>query len=184
MKIPADINKSLDDLSRRFSSHPQSSLMIISISEQKLYLIENKKVIEAYTISSAQKGTGNSSGSYQTPLGVHTISEKFGNNAELGSIFKARVNTHELATILTDKNETNSADNITSRILWLSGLERGINKGENIDSHNRYIYIHGTDEEGRLGQAVSHGCIRMSNLDVMELFDSVTVGTLVNIVEN
>ena len=184
MNTPANIKKIIDDLSRRFSEHPQNPLITVSISEQKLYLIEKNKVTESYVISSAKKGTGNLSGSYKTPLGIHRISEKLGDGAEIGSIFKARENTHKIAKTLSHPDEESSADNITSRILWLSGLEEGFNKGGNIDSHDRYIYIHGTDEEGRLGKAVSHGCIRMGNRAVIELFDRVTVGTLVNIIEN
>lgn len=181
MNTPANIKIIIDDLSRRFSNHSQNPLILISISEQELYLIEENIVTENYIISSAQKGTGNLSGSYKTPLGVHCISEKFGDDAEIGSIFKARINTHKLAKILPHPNEESSADNITSRILWLTGLEDETNKGGNIDSYDRYIYIHGTDEEGRLGKAVSHGCIRMSNQDVVDLFKRVAIGTLVNI---
>ena len=179
MKTPADIESLINDLSRRFSEHPHNSLILISVQKQELYLIEDKKLVETYLISSAKNGTGNLSGSYQTPLGLHYISEKIGDKAESGSIFKARINTHKIATILNKADQTSDADNITSRILRLSGLEEGINKGGNVDSYERYIYIHGTDEEGRLGQAVSHGCIRMSNLNIIELFNRVTVDTLV-----
>ncbi len=183
MNTPADLKIITNDLGRRFSEHAQNSLIIISIRDQKLYLIKEGEIVESYIISSAQRGTGNLSGSYKTPLGVHFISEKFGYSAKIGSIFKARQNTHKTAKILTSTNEESSADNITSRILWLKGLEDGINTGKNIASYDRYIYIHGTDEEGRLGKPVSHGCIRMSNLNVIDLFERVSVGTLVNIVD-
>jgi hypothetical protein len=154
----------------------------ISISSQALYLIENNSISKTYTISSAKAGTGNLSGSYKTPLGKHCISEKIGDNAPLATIFKARKNTHTLAKILTKPDERSDTDNITTRILWLRGMEDGINKGGNVDSHNRYIYIHGTDEEGRLGQAVSRGCIRMANQDIVDLYERVTVGTPVEII--
>ena len=183
MDTPANIKKNIDNLSRRYPDHPQNLHILVSISKQKLYLIKERKITKAYIISSAQKGTGNLNGSYKTPLGVHCISEKFGDEAEIGSIFKARENTYKIAKTLTHQNEESNADNITSRILWLTGMEEGINKGGNIDSHDRYIYIHGTDEEGRLGKAVSHGCIRMSNQEVIDLFSRVVVGTLVNIIE-
>jgi len=183
MPSSVDNKNILDGLDTRFPSYLQNLLILVSISEQKLYLIEDKQTVETYNISTAQKGSGNLSGSYKTPLGVHYISEKIGDGAELGSLFKARVNTHKIATILTGSNEENTGDNITSRILWLSGLEDGINKGGNVDSHDRYIYIHGTDEEGRLGQAVSHGCIRMNNQNIIDLFERVVVNTLVNITE-
>jgi len=177
------LKDTLDDLETRFQKSSKDPLIIIYISEQKLALIENNQVTKTYTISSAKAGTGNLSGSYKTPLGVHFISHKIGENAELGTIFKARTDTHKIAKILTEPNQTSDTDNITSRILWLEGMEDDVNKGGDIDSHDRYIYIHGTDEEGLLGQPVSHGCIRMGNLDVVELFGLVSVGTLVVIVE-
>ena len=88
MDTPANIKKNSDNLSRRYPDHPQNLHILVSISKQKLYLIKERKITESYIISSAQKGTGNLSGSYKTPLGVHYISEKFGDEAEIGSIFK------------------------------------------------------------------------------------------------
>lgn len=114
---------------------------------------------------------------------MHCISEKIGDDAPLATIFKARKSIHKCANILTNPYEKSNTDNITTRILWLSGMEEGINKGGNVDSHDRYIYIHGTDEEGWLGQAVSHGCIRMANQDVINLYDRIKIGTLVNIID-
>ena len=163
--------------------------MYLSIAAQRLYLSKNNKLINSYIISSAEAGIGNLFGSLQTPLGLHQISEKFGESAESGSIFKARKNTLKIAKILSSPDAKSSEDNITSRILWLDGLEPGINKGKdrdgnNVDTHSRYIYIHGTDEEGRLGKAASHGCIRMANREVIELFDLVQTGSLVLILED
>lgn len=158
------------------------SLIIISISEQKLYLFKDNKLVISYKISSAKAGTGNLSGSFKTPLGIHKIAEMIGEGAKPASIFKARINTQKIAKILTNNNRSND-DNITSRILRLRGLEKNINKGKNIDSYERFIYIHGTDEEGLLGTPVSHGCIRMSNQAVIDLFEQVETGTLVTIIE-
>lgn len=193
---PTDIRRFesiLDDLERRFSQRFEQSnaqtILIVSIASQQLYLIKNKKISTSYIISSAEAGIGNKSGSNKTPLGIHQISEKFGENEALASIFKARKNTHTIAKILNTLDEKSDTDNITSRILWLDGLEEGINKGndqhgDNVDSHSRYIYIHGTDEEGHLGQAASHGCIRMANQDVIELFNKVEIDNLVVITES
>jgi len=187
----------IDDLKRRFLEYfnqvtkqsTEQTVLIVSIAAQQLYLIKNQKLRSSYPISSAEMGIGNQSGSYQTPLGVHQVSEKFGENASIASIFKARKNTHIIAKILNTPDSKSEEDNITSRILWLDGLEEGINKGfdqnsNNVDSNSRYIYIHGTDEEGRLGQASSHGCVRMANIDVIELFDKVEIGCLVVITED
>jgi len=88
----------------------------------------------------------------------------------------SRVYSGKIAEILTDKTNAKK-DYVTSRIMWLQGEEPGINKGRNMDSYNRYIYIHGTPEEGFIGQPASHGCIRMKNKDVIELFELVEEGT-------
>ena len=182
------LNDSKRLLSDHFKKQSDKALIIVSIADQRLYLSKNNKLINSYSISSAEAGTGNLSGSFQTPLGVHQISEKFGDNAESASIFKARINTLKIAKLLSSPDTKSSEDNITSRILWLDGLEHGINKGidrdgNNVDTHSRYIYIHGTDEEGRLGKAASHGCIRMANREVIKLFDLVQTGSLVLILE-
>lgn len=173
----------VDDLQQRFPKSPQNPLIIISASEQRLFLIKNNEVTEAHTISTAEAGLGSRSGSNKTPLGVHKIAQKFGKGAKSGTIFKARMNTKRVAKILTEEGARSNADNVTTRILWLSGMEKGINKGGNVDSHARYIYIHGTDEEGRLGKPASHGCIRMKNQSVIDLFMQVPIGTIVNIIE-
>ena len=173
----------IDDIRNRFPKSPLDPLIVISTSEQKLYLIENNKVTSAHNISTAEAGLGNRSGSYKTPLGVHNVAQKIGKGAKAGTIFKARMNTRRVAKILTEPNVRGNADIVTSRILWLAGMEKGINKGGDVDSQSRYIYIHGTDEEGHLGQPASHGCIRMSNKEVIDLFEKVPVGALVDIVD-
>lgn len=172
----------INDIKQRFPKSPQNPLIVISAGEQKLYLINNN-TLEAHTISTGEAGMGSRKGSNKTPLGVHRISQKFGKGAKSGTIFKARQNTHRIAKILTKAGAKSTADNVTSRILWLSGMELGVNKGGNVDSHERYIYIHGTDEEGRLGKPASHGCIRMKNQSVIQMFKKVPLDTLVVIIE-
>jgi lipoprotein-anchoring transpeptidase ErfK/SrfK len=103
-----------------------------------------------------------------------------GDNAEINSIFKARINTQRLAKIIHEHIDTDD-DYVTSRILWLTGEEPGKNSGVGIDSYSRYIYIHGTQEEGLIGSKASHGCIRMFNNDVVSLYKIVKKGTKVNI---
>ncbi len=173
----------IKDIQQRFPQYLNKPIVIISASKQKLFLISKNKITQNYIISTAAAGLGSKNNSFKTPLGIHKISEKFGDNAELGTIFKARTNTFTQAEILTEPHQHSLTDNITSRILWLSGLEKGINQGSGVDTHERFIYIHGTDEEGRLGTPVSHGCIRMANHDIVELFNQVKCGTLVNIIE-
>ena len=171
----------LYELKQQYPEYAQNGLLLINISQQRLYQIKIQSLIKTHIISSASNGTGNIENSGKTPLGAHFIREKFGDGALIGSQFKARQLTGHIPKILTNPGEQSDGDNITSRILWLSGLERGYNQGEGVDSYNRYIYIHGTDEEGRLGTLASHGCIRMSNQAIIDLYAMVDRSTLVYI---
>lgn len=147
---------------------------------QRLYLWEpypdGDMLIREYPISTAKNGLGEQSGSYCTPRGRHRIAVKIGAGQPLYAVFKARVPTGEIWSreLAAEKP---GCDWILTRILWLEGLEEGKNKGGTVDSHDRYIYIHGTDEEHLIGTPASHGCIRMKNPDVMELFELVGAGT-------
>ena len=154
-----------------------SKLLFISIENQKLYYISDKKVVNTFIISSSKYGTGNKNGSNKTPLGLHKIKEKHGEGVPINGKMLGRIFYNQIANIYKDTTESKT-DDITSRILWLEGIEKGKNKGEGIDSYNRYIYIHGTSEEGKLGTPASHGCIRMKNKDVIDLYNKVEVGTL------
>ena len=158
----------------------QNCYLIIDISDQLLYLFENDTCIISFPISSSKYGIGNQSGSNKTPLGLHCIARKIGSKVPYGGIIKGRKFTGEIAEIYTDKTDS-PKDVITTRILWLKGLEQGINRDGKIDSYNRYIYIHGTNEEGLIGKSSSHGCIRMKNNDVIKLFDLVSINTPVYI---
>lgn len=158
-------------------------LILISAKTQKLYLVQNQKVQKTYSISTSAKGIGAKAGSDQTPPGIHVIDQKFGAGAPLGTIFQGRVNQGKVAEIITEPKDV-PEDYVTSRILWLKGLEPGINSGPGVDSKKRYIYIHGTQEEGLIGQPASHGCIRMYNRDVIELFDLVDTGCFVVILND
>ena len=154
--------------------------IIVDISEQRLYVLANDIVLESFPISSSKFGEGSTENSFKTPLGMHTIREKIGADAPLNTIFVARINTEKKAEIIHTMEDSDN-DFVTSRILWLDGQEQGINKGEGVDSYDRYIYIHGTHEEGLIGIKASHGCIRMFNNDVIELYDMVNKGTKVYI---
>ena len=114
---------------------------------------------------------------------IDIVSEKIGENLPLGAVFKGRKWTEEVIKPIKEEIDI-PEDVITSRILWLDGLEIGKNKGGNVDSKSRYIYIHGTAEEGLIGQPASLGCIRMLNDDVIEIFNKVRVGTQVLIFSN
>lgn len=164
------------------SQAEDAPFIVVSVHAQRLYLFVKGKLSAAYPISSSAYGVGNEAGSNRTPLGLHKIAEKFGDHEPIGMIFKSRRPTGDLAKILTQPVK-GEGDDVTTRILWLQGLEPGVNAGPGIDSHARYIYIHGTPEEGLIGQPESHGCIRMKNQQVITLFNQVPVGTLVDIID-
>ena len=159
-------------------TYAESAYIEVDISEQRLYLIENNLVKASYPISTSKYGEGSIENSFKTPLGEHSIKEMIGEEAEINTIFTSRINTKRSATII-DQFEDTDNDYVTSRIMWLDGEEDGLNKGGNVDSFRRYIYIHGTHEEGLIGTKASHGCIRMFNYDVIELFNLVNIGTKV-----
>ncbi len=152
----------------------------IDISQQRLYLKQNDDLIKSYPISSSKYGEGSTENSNMTPLGLHVIKEKIGTNVPINTLFISRINTKRTVNIENSRNKTKD-DHITSRILWLDGLEEGKNKGKGVDSYSRYIYIHGTHEEGLIGEKASHGCIRMLNNDVIDLYNYVNIGTEVYI---
>ena len=164
-----------------FNIFAENNLTIeIDISKQRLFLLDNMEIVRSYPISSSKYGEGSTQSSFKTPLGNHVIKEMIGNNAIKNTIFTSRINTKRQAEIIHDEAKSDN-DYVTTRIMWLDGQEEGKNKGKGVDSYQRYIYIHGTHEEGLIGQKASHGCIRMFNSDVIELFNDVKKGTKVYI---
>ena len=157
-------------------------LINISIKQQALTLIDDGSVIKYFKVSTSLKGIGQIKNSLQTPIGRHYIRAKIGKDQPILTIFEGRRPTGQIWSNSHSNSEPNH-DWILSRILWLSGKELGFNRLGNFDTMQRYIYIHGTADENKLGKPLSHGCIRMSNNDVIELFDLIHVGTIVNINE-
>ena len=143
--------------------------IIINIALQQLTLQSNERVIRQYSISSAKKGVGEQQGSEQTPRGRHIVRAKIGANLPINTVFKARRPTGEIYSAELAEQSPNR-DWILTRILWLSGCEVGKNRGGNCDTMRRYIYIHGTPDSEPMGIPASHGCIRMRNTDLAELF--------------
>jgi len=153
--------------------------VIINVAQQKLFTFSGDNLIKTYLVSTAIRGTGNEKGSYCTPLGKHIIRAKIGKGLPLGAVFIARRWTNEiydesLAARLPGR------DWVLSRILWLCGCQAGVNRLGSVDTMARYIYIHGTPNAHLLGSPASHGCIRVSNEDVIELFDLLGLGTKVD----
>ena len=145
---------------------------------QKVKQLKNHQVNKSYSISTALKGIGQNKNSFQTPIGTHYIRAKIGKGLPPLSIFEARRPTGRTWNKEDAESHPNQ-DWVLSRILWLSGKELGVNRLGSVDTMQRFIYIHGTPDESQLGEPFSHGCIRMSNDDVIELFDLVSAGTIV-----
>ncbi|MBT6141366.1 L,D-transpeptidase [Methylophilaceae bacterium] len=157
-----------------------NSKINISVSSQKLSLFQEGELISSYKVSTALKGVGQEKNTNKTPLGNHIIRAMIGRNLPIYAVIKARRFTNQIWTKELDSSST-TVDWILSRVIWLSGKDLGRNRLGNVDTMQRYIYIHGTNEEHLLGTPSSHGCIRMSNEDVIELFDLVSVGDIVEI---
>jgi len=148
---------------------PPLSLQV-DVFRQTLHLLSNGARVKSWPVSTSKFGIGSEPGSFRTPLGKFRICEKFGAGARPWAVFRARVATGELA------GPGGEDDGILTRILWLEGLEAA-----NANTRDRYIYLHGTNQEDQIGAPASHGCIRLKNLDIRELFDLVPVGTTVEI---
>ncbi len=155
----------------------------IHISTQLLELSDDAgQMLRRYAVSTALKGAGEWSGSFCTPRGKHVIRAKIGAGCPINTVFAGRRPTGEIYTPELGA-QFPGRDWILTRILWLSGCEVGFNRLGKSDTMRRYIYIHGTPDSEPVGQALSHGCIRMHNADLLELFDSAPVGTAVEIIE-
>jgi UDP-N-acetylmuramate--alanine ligase len=152
-------------------------LVLVDVAAQRVHLIEAGRVAWSATCSTAAKGIGGDSGSHRTPPGWHRIAARIGADAESGAVFSSRVPTGEVW-----RGEPRSEDLILTRILTLEGLEPGLNRGPGCDSTDRYIYLHGTNDEARLGTPASHGCVRLANVDIVALFDRVREGDPVVVV--
>jgi lipoprotein-anchoring transpeptidase ErfK/SrfK len=140
----------------------------ISVRTQQLALKSGRKKIAAYPVSTSQFGLGSEAGSMKTPTGRFRIAEKIGAKMPLETVFKSR------RPVKTTRKAAEEEDLIMTRILWLDGLDR-----ENANTHDRFIYIHGTNHEDQIGEPASHGCVRMRNADLVELFERVEIGTSV-----
>lgn len=145
-------------------------LLVADTPRQKAILIGKDGIILEYPMSSSKYGNGNKADSNQTPLGWHKVAERIGGDALQGRSFTSRRPDDAVLSPAQWRSD-NGKDYVLTRILWLTGLEPGLNAGSPVDSHERCIYIHGTNQEHLLGKPASHGCLRLSNRDVMELFD-------------
>ena len=156
--------------------------IIVQISNQQLELLDDAgRMLRRYAVSSSKNGVGELSGSYRTPRGKHVIRARIGAGLPLNTVFVSRRPTGEIYSPELGAKYP-ERDWILTRILWLSGCEVGFNRLGQCDTMRRYIYIHGTPDSVPMGVPDSHGCIRMRNTDLIELFDRVPAGTAVEII--
>lgn len=155
------------------------SYLYVSVKQQTMFYIKNGSIVDLFIVSTSKNGTGNTAHSEKTPTGLHAVKSKYGQNTPYCGILESRQFNNEIARINVSNDHL-----ITSRVLWLTGLEKGFNNGNYIDTYSRLIYIHGTPSENRLGVAQSSGCIRMSNSDIIDLFDEIPLGLPIIILNN
>src|SRR5215831_8662124 len=149
-----------------------SSQLVISVRDQKLMLLRNGEKVAIYPVSTSMFGLGDAWGRMTTPVGYLAVEKKIGDNVPVGAVFHNRRLTGEIL-----QPNAPGRDPITTRIIWLRGLE-----AQNAHAFQRCIYIHGTPEENKIGRPASYGCIRMKAKDVAELYNQVPVGAVVQIV--
>jgi hypothetical protein len=192
--IQKALERSCQIFSEKLPYEKIGQYILIIPSHQKLLLIKNSIVLQEYTISTSKYGLGNKNESFQTPIGIHKISKKIGDSCPIFTVFKGRIPLGDNLTLSELEKPINEKyrkkhlkgceDVITSRIMWLEGIEKGVNKGGNVDTYSRYIYIHGTAHEKLIGKEASHGCIRMRNDNIIELFEKVKQDMHVLILNN
>jgi len=153
-------------------------MLIVSVTDQMLYHRRKTGVWHAYPVSTAMAGIGNMRESLRTPVGMHRICARIGDNLPMFTAFSGRIPVG----IYDPTHDDPGRDWILTRILWLDGMETGKNRRGAVDTKSRFIYIHGTHEEDKIGTPASHGCIRMRNADMFELFAHTHVGETVHIV--
>jgi hypothetical protein len=179
------MNETLERMKERCAAlgiKPAERVITVSIGRQLLMFFRGGALDKSHVVSTSRRPPSNVKHSLGTPRGLHEIAEKHGAGAPPGIVFKGRVSTGKHFRELGD--EENERNLVTTRILWLRGLEPGINSGRNergevVDTYERYVYIHGTNHEERLGTPGSDGCIVMNNLEIIGLFDEVRTGDMV-----
>ena len=166
--------------SHGWDARVQSSLGVwVRADLQRLFLIQDHRVIKAYVCSTATAGLGNENGSGKTPVGWHVAHRKIGKGLDRGAILKGRRWTGKIWR----EGDSSKADLVLSRLIWLRGQEPGENLGGEVDTWKRYIYIHGTNHVKDLGKPASHGCVRVDPSVVIDLFDRIPKGACVLITE-
>lgn len=178
--LPALLKAVRDQHPRVAADTPEGVLrwLLVDTGSQLLALVRDDRIEGIWPVSTAAAGLDNRQDSGGTPPGLHTIARRIGDGAEPGTVFVDRTPTGHI----WQEGEEDPDDLIISRILTLSGREEGLNLGPGVDSQERYIYIHGTNHPDRIGEPVSHGCVRMTDPDIRTLFELVAEGDPVVVV--
>jgi len=164
----------------RLGIKPADRLLLVRIDTATLQFFRKGVLVKSYPVSTSKRPPSNIKNSLGTPRGLHEIAERIGAGQPPGMVFKSRIPTGRHFSELPDAIQETQL--ITSRILWLRGLEPGVNRDGEVDTYSRYIYLHGTNHEERIGQPMSAGCIELRNLDIIELYEEVRTGDHVMIV--
>lgn len=165
----------------RLGIKPGERLLVVRIGTATLQFFARGVLVKSYVISTSKRPPSNLKDSLGTPRGLHEIAERIGAGQPPGMVFRSRVPTGRHYSELPDAGSTENL--ITGRILWLRGLEPGVNRGGNVDTYERYVYIHGTNHEDRIGEPLSAGCVLMRNREIVELYEQVRTGDHVLIVD-
>jgi hypothetical protein len=163
----------------RLGIKPGPRLLHVRIGAATLQLYRGEQLVRAYPVSTSRRPPSNVRDSLGTPRGWHVIAERIGAGQPAGMVFRARVPTGRHWSELPPGPDGQAPDLVTSRILWLRGLESGVNLGGDVDTYSRYVYIHGTNHGDRIGEPLSAGCVLLRDVEMIELFDEVRAGDLV-----
>jgi hypothetical protein len=166
----------------RLGIKPGERFLFVRISTATLQFYRRGELVKSYVVSTSKRPPSNIKDSLGTPRGLHEIAERIGAGQPPGMVFKARVPTgrHYFEAL---EREPEKTDLVTGRILWLRGLEPGVNRGGNVDTYERYVYLHGTNHEDRIGEPLSSGCVLLRNIEIVELYEQVRSGDQVLIVD-
>lgn len=177
------VAEALEHLRRVAPADAGGRWLLVDVARQRLHLLEGEAPLADWPVSTAAAGVDAREGSGGTPPGVHRIGQRIGAGAPPGMVFVSREPTGRIWSAGTrDDGPRLDQDLILTRVLTLDGLEDGVNRGPGVDSTSRYIYLHGTNAEDRLGTPCSHGCVRLASADVATLFDLVREGDPVVII--
>jgi len=173
--------ESLNETRSRLGIKPTDRLLVVRLGASTLQFYVQGDLVKSYVVSTSKLPPSNVKNSLGTPRGLHEIAERIGAGQPAGMVFDSRMPTGwHFSEIPEVRPESNL---VATRIIWLRGMEPGVNRGGEVDTYERYIYIHGTNREERIGQPASAGCVLMRNLDIIELYDQVRVGDQVLIVD-